>query len=77
MFLGSKSNRRFFQVHVPLPLPKQLVIFGLGEWKGDESATISVEVVVSAEVEAQRIGTLTSQSRFVHEFKHLVWPVSD
>ncbi|XP_041668656.1 protein GLUTELIN PRECURSOR ACCUMULATION 3 isoform X2 [Cheilinus undulatus] len=57
-----KSNRKCYQVHVPLPLPKQLVVFGLGEWKGSET-TISVEVVVSAEVPAQKIGTLTSQAR--------------
>nr|XP_020446705.1 uncharacterized protein LOC109955158 isoform X5 [Monopterus albus] len=58
----SKSNRRCFQVHIPLPLPKQLVIFGLGEWKCSKT-TISVEVLVSAEVPAQKIGTLTSQAR--------------
>ncbi|XP_058471663.1 uncharacterized protein zgc:163014 isoform X1 [Solea solea] len=59
----SKSNRRCFQVHMPLPLPKQLVIFGLGEWRGGDASTVAVEVVVSAEVEAQRIGTLSSQAR--------------
>ncbi|GLD62437.1 acyl-CoA-binding domain-containing protein 4-like isoform X1 [Lates japonicus] len=59
---GSKSNRRCFQVHVPLPLPKQLVIFGLGEWEGRDT-TISVEVLVSAEIQAQKIGTLSSQAR--------------
>lgn len=64
--LCSKSNRRCFQVHVPLPLPKQLVIFGLGEWKCSETA-ISVEVLVSAEVRPQKIGTLTRQSRYVEE----------
>ncbi|XP_054652829.1 uncharacterized protein zgc:163014 isoform X2 [Dunckerocampus dactyliophorus] len=58
----SKSNRRCFHVHVPLPLPKQLVIFGLGEW-GCSETTISVEVVVSADVLPQNIGTLTSQAR--------------
>ncbi|XP_028995060.1 uncharacterized protein zgc:163014 isoform X2 [Betta splendens] len=58
----SKSNRSSFQVHVPLPLPKQLVIFGLGEWRSGE-ATISVEVLVSAQARPQRIGTLTSQTR--------------
>ncbi|XP_051249893.1 uncharacterized protein zgc:163014 [Dicentrarchus labrax] len=57
----SKSNRRCFQVHVPLPLPKHLVIFGLGEWKCNE--TISVDVLVSAEVPAQNIGTLSPQAR--------------
>nr|XP_061824762.1 rab9 effector protein with kelch motifs-like isoform X1 [Nerophis lumbriciformis] len=58
----SKSNRRCFHVHVPLPLPKQLVIFGLGEW-GCSETTVSVEVVVSADVLSQNIGTLTSQAR--------------
>ncbi|XP_069008952.1 LOW QUALITY PROTEIN: rab9 effector protein with kelch motifs, partial [Embiotoca jacksoni] len=58
----SKSNRKCFQVHIPLPLPKQLVIFGLGEWKCSET-TISVEVVVSADIQAQTIGTLSSQVR--------------
>ncbi|XP_047467047.1 acyl-CoA-binding domain-containing protein 5 [Mugil cephalus] len=57
----SKRNRRCFQVHVPLPLPKQLVIFGLGEWKCSE--TVSVEVLVSADVEAQKIGTLSTEVR--------------
>ncbi|XP_026209521.1 acyl-CoA-binding domain-containing protein 5 isoform X2 [Anabas testudineus] len=58
----SKSNRRCFQVHIPLPLPRQLVIFGLGEWKCSEAA-ISVEVLVSAEVQPQKIGTLTRETR--------------
>ncbi|XP_037096701.1 acyl-CoA-binding domain-containing protein 4 isoform X2 [Syngnathus acus] len=57
----SKSNRRCFHVHVPLPLPKQLVIFGLGDWGCDET-TISAEVVVSVDVR-QNIGTLTSKIR--------------
>ncbi|XP_056151347.1 uncharacterized protein zgc:163014 [Lampris incognitus] len=58
----SKSNREHFQVHIPLPLPKQLVIFGLGKWKHSE-ATISAEVVVSDEAKAQKIGTLSRLSR--------------
>ncbi|XP_038584213.1 acyl-CoA-binding domain-containing protein 5 [Micropterus salmoides] len=58
----SKSNRRCFQVHMPLPLPRQLVIFGLGEWECTET-TIAVEVLVSAEVPAQKIGTLSAQAR--------------
>ncbi|XP_077395658.1 uncharacterized protein LOC144031969 isoform X2 [Festucalex cinctus] len=58
----SKSNRRCFHVHVPLPLPKQLVIFGLGDW-GCDGTTIDAEVVVSANVRPQNIGTLTSQDR--------------
>ncbi|XP_031134579.1 rab9 effector protein with kelch motifs isoform X1 [Sander lucioperca] len=58
----SKSNRSCFQVHIPLPLPKHLVVFGLGEWKCSET-TISVDVLVSAEVPAQKIGTLSAQAR--------------
>ncbi|KAM6917414.1 uncharacterized protein PEZ65_013253 [Lycodopsis pacificus] len=57
-----KSNRSCFQVHIPLPLPKPLVIFGLGEWNCSET-TISVDVLVSAEVPAQKIGTLSAQAR--------------
>lgn len=64
--LRSKSNRRCFQVHIPLPLPKQLVIFGLGQWKCSET-TISVEVLVSAESQPQKIGTLTCQTRYVEK----------
>ncbi|KAL3049127.1 hypothetical protein OYC64_008582 [Pagothenia borchgrevinki] len=59
-----KSNRSCFQVHIPLPLPKHLVIFGLGEWKISET-TISVDVLVSAEVPAQKIGTLSPKERFL------------
>ncbi|XP_051942582.1 uncharacterized protein zgc:163014 isoform X1 [Hippocampus zosterae] len=55
----SKSNRGCFHVHVPLPLPKQLVIFGLGDWGRDE--TISAQVVVDADVRPQNIGTISSQ----------------
>ncbi|KAM9708946.1 uncharacterized protein ACNS7B_001078 isoform 1-T1 [Menidia menidia] len=57
-----KSNRRCFQVHIPLPLPKMLVVFGLGEW-ACEDTTISAEVVVSGDVQAQNIGTLSSQAK--------------
>ncbi|XP_057715659.1 rab9 effector protein with kelch motifs isoform X1 [Corythoichthys intestinalis] len=59
---SSKSNRKCFHVHVPLPLPNQLVIFGIGEWAGDETA-ISAEVVVGPDVRPQNIGTLTSRAR--------------
>ncbi|XP_039992656.1 acyl-CoA-binding domain-containing protein 6 isoform X2 [Xiphias gladius] len=58
----SKSNRRCFQVHIPLPLPKQLVIFGLGEWNGSDTI-LSAEVLVSAEVQAQKIGILSAHAR--------------
>ncbi|XP_029316730.1 acyl-CoA-binding domain-containing protein 4 isoform X2 [Cottoperca gobio] len=57
-----KSNRSCFQIHIPLPLPKHLVIFGLGEWKSSET-TISVDVLVSAEIPAENIGSLSAQAR--------------
>ncbi|XP_068608184.1 rab9 effector protein with kelch motifs [Brachionichthys hirsutus] len=58
----SKSSGRCFQVHIPLPLPQHLVVFGLGEWKPSQRA-MAAEVVVGAEVPAQRIGTLSAQAR--------------
>ncbi|KAJ3613015.1 hypothetical protein NHX12_019272 [Muraenolepis orangiensis] len=61
-YMLNKSNRRCFQVHIPLPLPKLLVIFGLGEWICSE-ATVSVEVLVSEDVQAQHIGILSCQTR--------------
>ncbi|MED6266970.1 hypothetical protein CHARACLAT_007416, partial [Characodon lateralis] len=61
-----KSNRRCFQVHIPLPLPKQLVVFGLGEWLCKDT-TLSAEVVVGEDVQPQNIGTLSTQ------IKCLIW----
>ncbi|XP_037551288.1 rab9 effector protein with kelch motifs [Nematolebias whitei] len=55
-----KANRKCFQVHIPLPLPKQVVIFGVGEWLWDET-TLLAEVLVCEDVPAQIIGTLSSQ----------------
>uniref|UniRef100_A0A096LXW6 Zgc:163014 n=1 Tax=Poecilia formosa TaxID=48698 RepID=A0A096LXW6_POEFO len=57
---SDKSNRSRFQVHIPLPLPKQLVIFGFGDWSC-KYATLSAEVVVSEDVQPQNIGTLSPQ----------------
>ncbi|XP_077476986.1 uncharacterized protein LOC144089735 isoform X1 [Stigmatopora argus] len=59
---SSKSDRSCFHVHMPLPLPKHLVIFSVGEWACDKT-TISAEVVVSADMRPQNIGTLTSRAR--------------
>lgn len=56
----SKANRKCFQVHIPLPLPKQVVIFGVGEWSWDETALLA-EVLVCEDIPAQIIGTLSSQ----------------
>ncbi|XP_073683054.1 uncharacterized protein [Garra rufa] len=57
-------NRTMYQVQMPLPLPKQLIVFGLGEWSSFSSDTeISVEVLLGPEVKSQVIGTLSPQSR--------------
>ncbi|KAJ7988628.1 hypothetical protein DPEC_G00311190 [Dallia pectoralis] len=59
-----KSNPKFHQVHVPFPLPKQFVVFCLGEWKFLSSeTTISVDVLVSQDVKPHRIGTLSALTR--------------
>ncbi|NWU90002.1 GACHH protein, partial [Upupa epops] len=57
-----------FQAWLPLPLPKQLVVFGLGDWSCYSPETkIAVDVLVSASVAPQRIGTLEPACR------SLVW----
>lgn len=57
-------NRMMYQVQMPLPLPKQLIVFGLGEWSSFSSDTaISVEVQLGPEVKSQIIGTLSPHSR--------------
>ncbi|XP_056101474.1 rab9 effector protein with kelch motifs isoform X1 [Rhinichthys klamathensis goyatoka] len=56
-------NRMMYQVQMPLPLPKQLIVFGLGEWSSFSSDTeISVEVLLGPEVKSQVIGTLSPHS---------------
>ncbi|XP_061088069.1 uncharacterized protein zgc:163014 isoform X3 [Conger conger] len=60
----SKSNRLHYQVQLPLPLPKELIIFSLGDWKSFSSeTTISVEVSISQDLKPQKIGTLSSKQR--------------
>ncbi|XP_035260301.1 kelch domain-containing protein 2 isoform X1 [Anguilla anguilla] len=60
----SKSNRLCYQVRLPLPLPKELVVFSLGDWKSFSSeTTISVEVSINQDLKPQKIGTLSSQAR--------------
>ncbi|KAH1172025.1 hypothetical protein KIL84_007643 [Mauremys mutica] len=57
-----------YQIQLPLPLPKQLVIFGLGDWnRYSQNTSITVEVLVNPDVKPQRIGKLGSDVR------SLVW----
>ncbi|NXM74015.1 TYW23 protein, partial [Serilophus lunatus] len=57
-----------FQAWLPLPLPKQLVVFGLGDWSCySPDTSIAVDVLVSPGVVPQRLGTLEPTRR------SLVW----
>ncbi|XP_023783535.1 uncharacterized protein LOC111929945 [Cyanistes caeruleus] len=57
-----------FQAWLPLPLPKQLVVFGLGDWSCySPDTSIAVDVLVSPDVAPQRVGTLEPTRR------SLVW----
>ncbi|KAF1430269.1 tRNA wybutosine-synthesizing protein 2/3/4, partial [Spheniscus humboldti] len=58
-----------FQAWLPLPLPKQLVVFGLGDWSCySPDTSIAVDVLVSLGVAPQQIGTLEPARR-----SSLVW----
>ncbi|NXP23260.1 GACHH protein, partial [Scytalopus superciliaris] len=57
-----------FQAWLPLPLPRQLVVFGLGDWSCYSPDTrVAVDVLVSPGVAPQRVGTLEPTRR------SLVW----
>ncbi|KAF1472776.1 tRNA wybutosine-synthesizing protein 2/3/4, partial [Pygoscelis antarcticus] len=58
-----------FQAWLPLPLPKQLVVFGLGDWSCySPDTSVAVDVLVSPGVAPQQIGTLEPARRL-----SLVW----
>ncbi|XP_076199639.1 uncharacterized protein LOC143162950 [Aptenodytes patagonicus] len=66
--LGSQSSKMGFQAWLPLPLPKQLVVFGLGDWSCySPDTSIAVDVLVSPGIAPQQIGTLEPARR------SLVW----
>ncbi|XP_074441470.1 uncharacterized protein LOC141742630 isoform X2 [Larus michahellis] len=66
--LGSQSSKMGFQAWLPLPLPKQLVVFGLGDWSCySPDTSITVDVLVSPGITPQRVGTLEPSRR------SLVW----
>ncbi|XP_068539207.1 uncharacterized protein [Anas acuta] len=66
--LGSQSSKMGYQAWLPLPLPKQLVVFGLGDWSSySPDTSVAVDVLVAPGVGAQRVGTLGPTRR------SLVW----
>ncbi|NXT89328.1 TYW23 protein, partial [Anhinga rufa] len=57
-----------FQAWLPLPLPKQLVVFGLGDWSHySPDTSVAADVLVSPGIPPQRVGTLEPTCR------SLVW----
>ncbi|NWI17020.1 RNGB protein, partial [Crypturellus soui] len=57
-----------YQTWLPVPLPKQLVVFGLGDWSCYSPDTnIAVDVQVAGDIKSQRIGRLEPMRR------SLVW----
>ncbi|XP_034963932.1 uncharacterized protein LOC118081536 [Zootoca vivipara] len=62
--LSSKCRQKFYQTHLPLPLPKQLVVFGLGDWsRYSQKTSIMVEILVNPNVKPQKIGKLGPEAR--------------
>ncbi|XP_035757898.1 uncharacterized protein LOC118453081 isoform X1 [Egretta garzetta] len=67
-FPHSQSSKMGFQAWLPLPLPKQLVVFGLGDWSCYSLDTsVTADVLVSPGIAPQRVGTLEPARR------SLVW----
>lgn len=57
-----------FQAWLPLPLPKQLVVFGLGDWSCySPDTSITADVLVSPGIAPQRVGTLEPARRLQWE----------
>ncbi|KAM6462117.1 uncharacterized protein PHA67_009807 isoform 2-T2 [Liasis olivaceus] len=62
--LSSKCRRKCYQTRLPLPLPKQFVIFGLGDWSHySQKTSITVDVLINPDIKPQRIGKLGSEAR--------------
>ena len=55
----SQSSKMGYQAWLPLPLPRQLVVFSLGYWSCYSPYTsITVDLLVAPGVKVQRLGTL-------------------
>ncbi|KAJ6661289.1 hypothetical protein lerEdw1_015426 [Lerista edwardsae] len=62
--LSRKCGGNCYQARLPLPLPKQLVIFGLGDWGNySQKVSITVEIWVNPDIKPQRIGKLEPETR--------------
>ncbi|NXD21484.1 GACHH protein, partial [Spelaeornis formosus] len=63
-----------FQARLPLPLPKQLVVFGLGDWSCySPDTSIAVDVLLCPGVAPQRLGTLEPARSHGPLCRSLVW----
>ncbi|MCJ8736865.1 hypothetical protein PDJAM_G00017430 [Pangasius djambal] len=59
----SNVTRTSYQLQIPLPLPRQLIVFSLGDWSSFSSeTTLLTEVFISPHVKPQKIGTLSPHS---------------
>ncbi|KAL4613155.1 hypothetical protein GN956_G23100 [Arapaima gigas] len=60
----SRSGRPCYQVQLPLPLPHQLLVFGVGDWEYPSAyGSLAVMVSVSPELEPQVIGSISPKAR--------------
>eukprot|EP00079_Xenopus_tropicalis_P038426 XP_017952197.1 PREDICTED: tip elongation aberrant protein 1-like isoform X2 [Xenopus tropicalis] len=65
--LISKGGRLSFQLPLPPPLPKQLIVFGLGDWSSYTMDTCITVQLITGETQKQPLGMLSADSR------SLVW----
>ncbi|XP_015720672.1 uncharacterized protein LOC107315137 isoform X1 [Coturnix japonica] len=66
--LSSQSSKMGYQAWLPLPLPRQLVVFSLGDWSCySPDTSITVDVLVAPGIGVQQLGTLGPACR------SLVW----
>ncbi|XP_056408176.1 uncharacterized protein LOC130307918 isoform X2 [Hyla sarda] len=65
--LISKGNRMSFQLPLPMPLPKHLLLFSLGDWGSYSHDSCVTAQLVTGSAQPQLIGVLSAQCR------SLVW----